>query len=144
MHNFVACNKVAGCCFCGKTTGSLPLLLEPTLPLCPLSLLLPASPPAEPLSRSDRCSTHDGRVFSTQLALANPLCSLPIGTFVVNPPRVYRFPLLPPAFGTWKNHPLLPPPSQNSSAPACSRTLAFENYRCTNSVLVNRSVFTKA
>jgi len=103
---------------------------------CCCPSLRPPSP--EPI-RSDRRSMHDGRVFSTQLALANPLRvryrSKPP---VVNPPRVHRFPSLPPAFGSLENRPLLSPPSRSSSAPACSRTLVRKLPLYKQRSLVNR------
>lgn len=142
VHNFVACNKVAGCCFCGKTTGSLPLLLEPARSRGPLSLrcCLPLlrPPPSPSLSpepiRSDRRGARcTMAAFSRrQLALANPLCSPPIA----EPPSLTLLAYnrlspraTPPAFGAWKNRPpsLLSPPSRSgSSAPACSRTLVWK------------------
>jgi len=91
-HNFVACNKVAGCCSCGKqpprypccySSLSLSLSIPPTLPLFILStaLLLPAfvSIAIQPLrSALDAMAARS----STQLALdANrPACLLPIAT----------------------------------------------------------------
>lgn len=108
VHNFVACNKVAGCCFCGKTTGSLPLLLEPTL-LYPLSLASSLRPPKP---RADPRSALDARWprFLNAAGLGQPaLFTTSIGTSVVNPPRVYRFPSLPPALRAWKNRSLLLP-----------------------------------